>query len=181
MKDNETIHDRITQLVNEFGKGKNTVFASIIGSNEANVRGYKTSVMPKFDFLEKIARNIEVDLKWLLTGEGSMLRSDQTQPAPQPATQAIVQQDLSGEAAAYYKMYEKEKDENKVLLKENGRLEERLRHLETREQTPDHPPLAFDDGFVEAFTSEPSGGSTKDSTPMRSPTTSSKKSSASKI
>lgn len=73
-----TIHERITQLVDTFGKGKNTVFASMIGSNEANVRGYKTSVMPKFDFLEKIARNLDIDLKWLLTGEGSMLRTDGT-------------------------------------------------------------------------------------------------------
>lgn len=76
MNKSGTIHERITQLVDTFGKGKNTVFASLIGSNEANVRGYKTSVMPKFDFLEKIARNLDIDLKWLLTGEGSMLRTD---------------------------------------------------------------------------------------------------------
>lgn len=83
MKEDETIHGRIAQLVNEFGKGKNTVFASRIGSNEANVRGYKTSVMPKFDFLEKIARNIEVNLDWLLTGRGSMLLNNQSQPVSQ--------------------------------------------------------------------------------------------------
>ncbi len=77
MDENETIHERITQLVEMFGQGKNTVFSSIIGSNEANVRGYRTSVMPKFDFLEKIARNLDIDLKWLLTGEGSMLHSNQ--------------------------------------------------------------------------------------------------------
>lgn len=72
MPENETIHERITQLVNKYGNGKNTVFASLIGSNEANVRGYRTSTMPKFDFLEKIARNIDVNLDWLLTGRGSM-------------------------------------------------------------------------------------------------------------
>ena len=32
---------------------KNTVFASLIGSNEANVRGYRTSTMPKFDFFRE--------------------------------------------------------------------------------------------------------------------------------
>lgn len=72
MDKNETIHDRITQLVNRYGDGKNTVFASIIGSNEANVRGYRTSTMPKFDFLEKIARNLDINLDWLLTGRGQM-------------------------------------------------------------------------------------------------------------
>ena len=76
MNESETIHDRIAQLVETFGSGKNTVFASIIGSNEANVRGYKSKVMPKFDFLEKIARNLDVNLKWLLTGEGSMFNDE---------------------------------------------------------------------------------------------------------
>ena len=75
MDKNETIHDRITQLVNRYGEGKNTVFASIIGSNEANVRGYRTSTMPKFDFLEKIARNLDINLDWLLTGRGQMEKS----------------------------------------------------------------------------------------------------------
>ena len=73
MAKNETIHERITELVNAFGNGKNTAFASLIGSNEANVRGYRTTVMPKFDFLEKIARSLDINLKWLLTGEGTMI------------------------------------------------------------------------------------------------------------
>lgn len=94
MSKNGTIHERITQLVDTFGKGKNTAFASLIGSNEANVRGYKTSVMPKFDFLEKIARNLDIDLKWLLTGEGSMLRTDGASGIPvTPSTDTPIQSD----------------------------------------------------------------------------------------
>ena len=77
MQKDETIHERITQLVNKYGNGKNTVFASLIGSNEANVRGYRTSTMPKFDFLEKIARSIDINLDWLLTGRGSMEKPSQ--------------------------------------------------------------------------------------------------------
>lgn len=73
MGNNETIHERISQLVDKYGDGKNTVFASLIGSNEANVRGYRNNTMPKYDFLEKIARSFDINLKWLLTGEGSML------------------------------------------------------------------------------------------------------------
>lgn len=76
MDKNETIHERISRLVEVYGKGKNTVFASLIGSNEANVRGYRGTVMPKFDFLEKIARSLDINLKWLLTGEGDMLKDD---------------------------------------------------------------------------------------------------------
>ena len=73
MGNNETIHERISQLVDKYGDGKNTVFASLIGSNEANVRGYRNNTMPKYDFLEKIAKSFDINLKWLLTGEGSML------------------------------------------------------------------------------------------------------------
>lgn len=97
MQKNESIHDRITQLVNKFGEGKNTVFASIIGSSEANVRGYRASVMPKYDFLEKIAINFDIDLNWLLTGRGSMLRAEKIlTPKPLPS----INQEYKG--APYY-------------------------------------------------------------------------------
>lgn len=73
---NETIFDRISTIVEKFGNGKNTVFASLIGVSEANVRNYKNGVMPKADFLEKIARCFDININWLLTGEGNMLRTE---------------------------------------------------------------------------------------------------------
>ena len=73
---NETIFDRISTIVERFGNGKNTVFASLIGVSEANVRNYKNGVMPKADFLEKIARSFDININWLLTGEGNMLRTE---------------------------------------------------------------------------------------------------------
>ena len=73
---NETIFDRISTIVEKFGNGKNTVFASLIGVIEANVRNYKNGVMPKADFLEKIARSFDININWLLTGEGNMLSSE---------------------------------------------------------------------------------------------------------
>ena len=72
----ETIFDRISTIVAKFGNGKNTVFASLIGVSEANVRNYKNGVMPKADFLEKIARSFDININWLLTGEGNMLSSE---------------------------------------------------------------------------------------------------------
>ncbi|WP_287677091.1 S24 family peptidase [Bacteroides sp.] len=74
---NETIFDRITLLVNKLCNGKNTELASITGVNEANIRNYRNGVMPKADFLEKIVRNFDINPDWLLTGEGSMLRTDE--------------------------------------------------------------------------------------------------------
>ena len=49
----ETIHDRIGALVQEYGDGKNTVFANKIGISEGNIRGYIKGIMPKADVLEK--------------------------------------------------------------------------------------------------------------------------------
>lgn len=121
----------------------------------------------------------DISSDWLLTGQGSILRNNQAQPTFQPTAQPIVQQDLLGEAAAYYKMYEKEKEENKALLKQVGSLEERLRQLESSPaEEPVHPPLI--EKAVDAFTPDSLGGSGKDFIHTRKPTPS-KTSSASKI
>lgn len=78
IKKDETIHERISQLVDYFGDKKNTVFAKLIGESEANVRGYKEGVVPKHPFLEKIVRNLDVSPLWLITGDGQMLRSGES-------------------------------------------------------------------------------------------------------
>ena len=70
----ETIHDRIATLVSNLAKGKNTLFAKLIGSNEGNIRGYIKGVIPKQDVLEKIVINLDVNPDWLLTGNGPMLK-----------------------------------------------------------------------------------------------------------
>lgn len=70
----KTIHSRIQELVNKFANGKNTLFASLIGTNEANIRGYTKKVIPKQDILERIVRSFDIDSRWLLTGEGQMLK-----------------------------------------------------------------------------------------------------------
>ena len=72
----ETIHDRIKELVTHFGDGANTAFANIVGVSEGNVRGYIKGVVPKQDFLEKVVRCCEVNPRWLLTGEGEMLKEE---------------------------------------------------------------------------------------------------------
>ena len=72
-----TIHDRIQDIVKEFGGNKNTVVAKKLGVSEANIRGYIKGIMPKEDVLEKIVRCYDVSAYWLLTGEGSMIGDNQ--------------------------------------------------------------------------------------------------------
>lgn len=100
MGNNETIHERISQLVDKYGDGKNTVFASLIGSNEANVRGYRNNTMPKYDFLEKIAKCFDINLKWLLTGEGSMFDVYKSYNNSNTQNLTIINQDYKG--SPYY-------------------------------------------------------------------------------
>lgn len=76
MQENETIHDRIKELVTIYANGKNTLFASMIGTSEGNIRGYIKGVIPKQDILEKIVRSIDVNSDWLLTGRGNMKFTD---------------------------------------------------------------------------------------------------------
>lgn len=78
MENIATIHERIKLLIDKYGNGKNTVFASLIDNNEANVRGYVKGVMPKYDALEKIVTNLDINANWLLTGRGEMCRAEET-------------------------------------------------------------------------------------------------------
>lgn len=179
MPKNESIHDRITQLVNKFGEGKNTVFASIIGSSEANVRGYRASVMPKYDFLEKIARSFDVDLNWLLTGRGSMLRDSETSEENKSSSMPVATPITPAEESIIYKMLKEKDEEVKALIRENGRLEERIRQLESQDKEPEHHSKISES--LEDFTSGSSVDSIKDSIPTRKPAGSSKNLSAGKM
>lgn len=192
MPNNESIHDRITQLVNEFGGGKNTTFASIIGSSEANVRGYRATVMPKYDFLEKIARSFDIDLKWLLTGEGFMLCNSKTseEATMDHGTEKV--QSASSEAITLRMMDKldekdniiKEKDakidqlqsELRAQSAELGTLKARLEHLQdAKEASQWELPNPVKD-----FTDKSSGDYGEGYSPTK-PHTTSKRSSAGKI
>lgn len=184
-----TIKDKILLFLEEM-KIKKADFFLRTGIAASNFKGIAMNSELGGDKIVKILTEFpDLSADWLLLGFGSMLRSDQTHPVPQPAAQATVQDSSSGEAAIYYKMYKEEKAEKESKVEElNARMlkmAEEIGNLKAQAgtqkepQAPDHPPLAFDSGFVEAFTEAPSGGSTKDYAHMRKPTTI-KKSSASK-
>lgn len=76
-----------------------------------------------------------------------------------------------------YKMYKEKDEENKVLMKQIGCLEERIRQLESQNKESDSPTAAS--LVTEAFTSESYGDYGEDFSPTKQPTTS-KRSSAGK-
>lgn len=109
VSDNKDFASRIsvsTSMITEISKGRSNVGLSAIQNT--------VLVFP-------------IDSDWLLTGRGSMLRTNKEQLAPTLSTSS---QYPSGEASAYYQMYKEKDNENKTLIKENGKLEERIRQLE---------------------------------------------------
>ena len=87
--------------------------------------------MPKYDFLEKIARSFDIDLNWLLTGRGSMLRDNKTSEESKLGYTPNATLISPIEESIIYKMYQEEKAENKALIEEIGGLKERIRQLES--------------------------------------------------
>ena len=88
----DTIHDRIAQCVQQYGGGRNTAFADIIGTSEGNIRGYIKNVLPKADILENIVRKCDVSADWLLTGRGSMSVPEMTQEGTHPMLDKLLNQ-----------------------------------------------------------------------------------------
>lgn len=77
MNGNETINDRLIMIINHYSNGSRNEFATKIGiaptgmSNYIN-RNRSRNSKPGAEILERIVRNIPVDARWLLTGEGKM-------------------------------------------------------------------------------------------------------------
>lgn len=70
----ETINDRMEILVNERFNGNKAAFAKAIGTERATLSNYIGSVRrskPSVDMVAKIVTALDVNARWLLTGEGA--------------------------------------------------------------------------------------------------------------
>lgn len=83
---NDFVSDRIEAIMRHFGKNKNS-FSSDIGlTNNVTIgRIVNENRNPSFEVLQKIAIAYpEVNFNWLLTGEGSMLKNDNSEAVLTP-------------------------------------------------------------------------------------------------
>lgn len=69
----------------------------------------------------------DLNIEWLLTGKGPMLKSKSEKKHED--IEPIVESQADNDSILY-KMYKEEREENKALLKEIGCLEEKIRQLE---------------------------------------------------
>ncbi|WP_195484091.1 hypothetical protein [Bacteroides cellulosilyticus] len=177
---NAEISARIANILQYTGDTRNS-FAIKLGYERAqtvyDVINMKSA--PSYDFFRRFSISEYsdiIDLKWLLSGEGSMLRDSKN---PEETTMGVapnVAPTSPAEESIIYKMYEKKDEEVKALIRENGRLEERIRQLESQDK---------ESGFkfpniIEDFTSESSGDYGEGYSPTK-PHTTSKRSSVGKI
>lgn len=117
--DKRAVLDRIKQFYDLKGNAELSRFLGVAPNTITN-----WYARCSFDIDIIYTKCVGVDLNWLLSGK---------EPIPikkEPVLNQVIPQDHTGEAAAYYRMYKEKDEENKELLKENARLEERLRLLE---------------------------------------------------
>lgn len=69
------IKTRIKKIIDEFYGGKNTNFANSIDIDEANIRNYLKGTEPKASFFEKINEKTEINIEWLISNKGSIIKS----------------------------------------------------------------------------------------------------------
>lgn len=153
----------------------------------ANELGYKSSekisrlfrdgkAKPSYDIIYDISNMFEINVDWLITGRGKMLRNSET---PEDGMMGTIPTNsaLPTEESIIYKMYREKDEENKALIRENGRLEERIRQLESQEKEPETPSLL---SLTDSFTDKSFGDYGEGYLPTNPPRPS-KKSSAGKM
>lgn len=173
------ISDRIETLITHFCKGNKSLFAQQIGVTPSvigNITGERKG-NPSFEVIQKVLDAFaSVNPDWFILDRGPMLRDSKISEENKLGVTPNTTPTSPVEESIIYKMYEKKDEEVKALIRENGRLEERIRQLESQDKESD---FKFPD-ISEAFTSESSGDYGEDYSPTRNPTTSAR-SSAGKI
>ena len=85
----ENFCDRLQQMIDYYGSGRNATFAKKLGLSESNIRAWLGGTLPKLDAIERIAKYCEdVSLPWLILGEGTMIKG--CEPAPPTPVQSHI-------------------------------------------------------------------------------------------
>ena len=126
----ETINDRIETLINDRFDGNKAAFAKSIGlppTGLSNYLGKQRRSKPSVDMVTKIVVTLDVDARWLLTGEETARREVHTEGDYSPASDSgdvsvIVGDAVLAERVKLLQQLIEEKDERIAELKE--RIEE---------------------------------------------------------
>lgn len=184
-----TIHDRLKLVIKWLigtGAGTNQeAIGRLMGyTNKSSFSQILNDKVPiPGDFISRLcALDKNINRVWIEEETGDMILDDSILNMSSNVQNTTLRESES----AYYKMYKEKDEENKVLIRENGRLEERLRtleaklrQLESQDKEPESPPLSMP-GTAEDFIGN-SYGDYGEGYPHTKEPTSSKKSSGGKI
>ena len=106
---------------------KDTDLAALLGISKSTLSNWVSRDTMDYDRVFSRCEHINID--WLLTGQGSMLKSESispmseqvSAPTPQPAEESLL-----------YTMYKEEKAENKELIEQIGALKQQIKTLEEK-------------------------------------------------
>lgn len=141
------ISDRIEALITHFCKGNKSLFAQQIGVTPSvigNITGERKG-NPSFEVIQKILDAFaSVNPDWFILDKGSMLRDSKTSEESKLGGTPIATPSSPTEESLIYNMYKDEKEGKEALIRENGRLEERIHTLEAKlqEYEASPPPVA---------------------------------------
>jgi repressor LexA len=79
-----SINERFSQMISALYKGNKSAFASAIGVTPSvvdNIVG-KRQGKPSFEVVEKVSALAELNIDWLITGKGNMLKEEETAIIP---------------------------------------------------------------------------------------------------
>lgn len=122
----ETINDRIEMLINDRFDGNKAAFAKSIGlppTGLSNYLGKQRRSKPSVDMVTKIIVTLDVDARWLLTGEETPKKEVHTEGDFSPASDSgdvsvIVGDAVLAERVQHLQLLIDEKNERIAELKE---------------------------------------------------------------
>ena len=130
----ETINDRIEMLVNEHFDGNKAAFAKSIGlppTGLSNYLGRQRRSKPSVDMIAKIIVTLDVDARWLITGEETTKEKVQTEGDYSPASDSGDVSVVIGDAV----LAERVKSLESLVAEKNERiseLKERIQELKSK-------------------------------------------------
>lgn len=130
----ETINDRIETLINDRFDGNKAAFAKSIGlppTGLSNYLGKQRRSKPSVDMVTKIVVTLDVDARWLLTGEDAPKKEVHTEGDYSPASDSGDVSVIVGDAV----LAERVKSLEALVAEKNERiaeLKERIAELKAK-------------------------------------------------
>jgi hypothetical protein len=110
-------------IINHYTGGNKAQFSKLLGVSPQTISAWVTR--NTFDAELIYAKCVGISAEWLLNGNGTMLKD-----TPKTSPQEVPQAPTAPTDPYIYRLLERKDEENKALIRENGRLEERISNLE---------------------------------------------------